>query len=622
MCEQSSSACDNAGAFIDNTEKKSQKTSREKPNISVVEGSFRRIAGICEVADVTGTFLWRKVEILREPGKSVGFYIRQGDGWERKDGVFISRFNLGSIVETHGLLRIGDEITKVNDINVTEMSLENVAVIMRYVKRLFLTVKVLTSPTLVHTYSQRHTAESIDAHKDPLTQAQPNTSTPKSKLKTRYLQGVKKGSPLGMSRGRVIVSSNEEVVPYAYTRIGGMQSDTSTESSAYETIRHAPLDVKEGVLQQQEWISTESLQTLGSTQGEELNVIDYKHINQLLDTQQYCGQLTLVLDVIDNLISPSNGAPLSCSIACDSEVTIEVIIPTHQQEWEMKLKHEYNIQLNQNRRIVFTAFNGLLSSTKTIPLSYFIPVTHEMKHAQEFALNLDAIGRLKFSLGFCPFPAAVLRWTNTTTNTSGTSLKELVASNMTGSGLPLILERAIQVIEEYGIETVGLYQRTASQEAKRQAFDACLTQRLHLSQFRSVVSLVAVHAFSGVLKDFFLDLPEPIFNSDFTASLHDAMHTIKLSEEMDKRADRITSAMEHLPSEVYVTTCALLTHLRNICQHGPMNKLTVEKISQLFAPLLFTSAHSHQESAGQIRIGNYSTHAFILKTLILQLNAP
>ena len=73
------------------------------------------------------------------------------------------------------------------------------------------------------------------------------------------------------------------------------------------------------------------------------------------------GVVTL-LDVIDNLIPPSNGAPLPWSIACDSELTIEVMIPTHQQEWAMKVKHEYSIQLNQNRRIIFTAFNGLLSS--------------------------------------------------------------------------------------------------------------------------------------------------------------------------------------------------------------------------------------------------------------------
>ena len=126
-----------------------------KLEISVVEGSFRRIAGIREFADDSGTFVLRVVEILREPGESLGFYIRQGDGWDRSDGVFVSRVNLGSIVETSGLLSVGDEITKVNDIDVMHMPLETVTVIVRYVQRLFLTVKVLTSPALVRNLSLR-----------------------------------------------------------------------------------------------------------------------------------------------------------------------------------------------------------------------------------------------------------------------------------------------------------------------------------------------------------------------------------------------------------------------------------------------------------------------------------
>lgn len=98
-----------------------------------------------EKRDDSGSFLLRRVEIMREPGLSLGFFIRQGDGWLRKNGVFVSRVNLGSSIDTNGLLNIGDEIICVNNVDVTQMLLNDVVLVMKFVKRMILTVKVLTA---------------------------------------------------------------------------------------------------------------------------------------------------------------------------------------------------------------------------------------------------------------------------------------------------------------------------------------------------------------------------------------------------------------------------------------------------------------------------------------------
>lgn len=617
---------------VGNLEQELQKTGStgKKLEISVVEGSFRRIAGIREFADISGTFVVRIIEILREPGKSLGFYIQQGDGWERKDGIFVSRVNLGSIVETNGLLSIGDEITKVNDIDITQMPLKDVAVIMRYVKRLFLTVKVLTSPTLVRTCSLRRPTSQVSStgtthnrsNVDLAPHVQPCTSTaPQVQLRAKNLQPVNLVRNTPSSKGkvtnrRVILAKDEGVLPYAYTRIGGTVRPESS-ATAYKTVGSAALEQP----LQRGWISTESLRTLGSRHSEEIdiNVIDYECIDQSLDTQQYCGQLTLNLDSIDNLIPPSDDAPLLCSILCDSELTVEVTIPASQLKGEVKIEQDYCIQLTSNRCISFNLVNGLLSSTKDILLSYFIPKPGEMQSSlkQVFALTLSPIGRLKFSLAFCPLPASIPRWANpATTKVKNSTLKELVMSNPSSSALPLIVEQTVQVIQEYGIETAGLYLVTASEREKSQAFNACLSQTLHPSQLHSLVSQVTVHAFTGVLKGFFLNLPKPLFNSDFTASLQDA---VQLSEGGAQKTEiSLTSFIECLPDEANATTRALLTHLRTVCQHGSMNKITIDKISQIFAPLLFTPDHSHKGECTCISSGNYRTHVKILKTLILQ----
>jgi len=52
--------------------------------------------------------------VLKRPGQSLGFYIREGNGVDRADGVFISRIAPGSVVERNGLLRVGEEIVAVD----------------------------------------------------------------------------------------------------------------------------------------------------------------------------------------------------------------------------------------------------------------------------------------------------------------------------------------------------------------------------------------------------------------------------------------------------------------------------------------------------------------------------
>lgn len=95
--------------------------------------------------DDSGAFLLRRVEIKREPGQSLGFYICEGDGWLRKDGIFVSRVNLGSSVDVNGLLSVGNEIIRVNNVDVTQMQLDDVVLVMQFIKRMILTVKILTT---------------------------------------------------------------------------------------------------------------------------------------------------------------------------------------------------------------------------------------------------------------------------------------------------------------------------------------------------------------------------------------------------------------------------------------------------------------------------------------------
>ncbi|XP_074642562.1 rho GTPase-activating protein 100F-like [Tubulanus polymorphus] len=87
------------------------------------------------------------VEILKRPGQTLGFYIREGNGIDKFDGVFISRIATGSVVENNGLLRIGDEILSVNTVDVGNVSLDDVVILMSIPKKLILKIRTRRSST-------------------------------------------------------------------------------------------------------------------------------------------------------------------------------------------------------------------------------------------------------------------------------------------------------------------------------------------------------------------------------------------------------------------------------------------------------------------------------------------
>jgi PDZ domain len=78
---------------------------------------------------------------VKRPGQTLGLYIREGNGGERNEGVFISRIALESPVYHSGCLHVSDEILAVNLVDVTRISLDDVVIIMSIPRRLVLTTR-------------------------------------------------------------------------------------------------------------------------------------------------------------------------------------------------------------------------------------------------------------------------------------------------------------------------------------------------------------------------------------------------------------------------------------------------------------------------------------------------
>ncbi|GFR58738.1 rho GTPase-activating protein 100F-like [Elysia marginata] len=91
------------------------------------------------------SFVVETVEIIKRPGQTLGFYIREGNGYDRSDGVFISRIQMGTVAQSNGLLHVGDEIVTVNNVQVGNMSLDDVVILMSIPKKLVLTIRTRRS---------------------------------------------------------------------------------------------------------------------------------------------------------------------------------------------------------------------------------------------------------------------------------------------------------------------------------------------------------------------------------------------------------------------------------------------------------------------------------------------
>ncbi|KAL9955577.1 hypothetical protein ACROYT_G036918 [Oculina patagonica] len=143
--------------------------------IKIIHGSFRHVLGVREACSKNGTFLQRTLELKRKPGETLGFYIRQGDGWEREQGIFVSRVVLGTDVDVFELLRVGDEIIRVNKVDVRTMTIQDVSALMQMTRRLILTVKVLTPVTAM---AAKRLAMNKDNNFQGLKALSPRTSRP------------------------------------------------------------------------------------------------------------------------------------------------------------------------------------------------------------------------------------------------------------------------------------------------------------------------------------------------------------------------------------------------------------------------------------------------------------
>ena len=264
-------------------------------------------------------------------------------------------------------------------------------------------------------------------------------------------------------------------------------------------------------------------------------------------------------------------------LSVDNCIKINTTLPLrlHQKQADSEDPEEYHVILLQNFHVKFSLHSICLPNiSKCTKLVDIFPSQQES--SRNILVSFEHYGDLQLSLLYHPMASTVSRL-----NPQGASpqaqFSDYVLLN-SASGYPLILEHSIKVVEKFGLKTAHLYDRCVPKLNKKRALASCM-ENLDNQSIKQAVIKCSVHAFTGIIVDFFCELPEPFFTNRLSSDLTQAASLSRDPKVLDQ-------FLEKLPKDETKTLTLLISHFKTLCQHGNKNGVSVKLLSRLFGPLL------------------------------------
>ncbi|KAI7898674.1 uncharacterized protein BX663DRAFT_555564 [Cokeromyces recurvatus] len=146
--------------------------------------------------------------------------------------------------------------------------------------------------------------------------------------------------------------------------------------------------------------------------------------------------------------------------------------------------------------------------------------------------------------------------------------------------VPLIVEQCIKEVEARGLEYEGIYRKSggaAQIRAIQLAFEQGESTNLdNEEEFNDICAI------TSVLKQYFRDLPNPLF----TFELYDTLIDIATMNHNEKKIEAFSNALSKLPKAHLDTVILLFTHLNKVFEQSEKNRMSVKNLAMVFAPTL------------------------------------
>ncbi|KAK2608664.1 Rho GTPase-activating protein [Conoideocrella luteorostrata] len=167
----------------------------------------------------------------------------------------------------------------------------------------------------------------------------------------------------------------------------------------------------------------------------------------------------------------------------------------------------------------------------------------------------------------------------------GVSLSRLYERD--GLAVPMVVYQCIQAVDMYGLAVEGIYRQSGSLNhinKLKGMFDAESSNPA--LDFRNPENFYHdVNGVTGLLKQFFRDLPDPLF----TLEHHDAFVNAAKHEDDIVRRDSLHAIINALPDPNYATLRATTLHLHRIMDKSHINRMNSHNLAVIFGPTLMGS---------------------------------
>ncbi|KAK4543415.1 hypothetical protein LTR36_005558 [Oleoguttula mirabilis] len=190
----------------------------------------------------------------------------------------------------------------------------------------------------------------------------------------------------------------------------------------------------------------------------------------------------------------------------------------------------------------------------------------------------------------------------------GVSLDDLFARDQ--SAVPMLVTQCLLAIDHFGLDVEGIYRLSGTASHVQHLRDQANHDPAALD-FRNPAAFAHdVNSVATLLKQFFRDLPDPLFTRVGYADFVEAARV----EDAGARRDALHQCINDLPDANYATLRALVLHLHRVMMHEGRNRMGSGNLAVCFAPSLMGTHTGAQ-------IADASLQARVLDTILVNATA-
>lgn len=159
----------------------------------------------------------------------------------------------------------------------------------------------------------------------------------------------------------------------------------------------------------------------------------------------------------------------------------------------------------------------------------------------------------------------------------GVSLDELFTRDQ--SAVPMVVYQCMQAVDLFGLDVEGIYRMSGTSSHVNSLRDAFNSNAPNLD-FRNPANFYHdVNSVATLLKQFFRDLPDPLFTNAAYNAFIDAAQV----DDESARRDALHQQINDLPDPNYATLRALVLHLHRVMQNESRNRMGNSNLAICFA---------------------------------------